>query len=262
MGGGEDAGAGVSAWPRRSCRGPLAFAALLSGLCASLSTTLSAAPIAPRTKPLEAAVAANFRATFAVVAEAAAADGHAVNGTFGASGLLYAQIVNGRPFDVFLSADAERPAALLAAGLAFAPVVYATGRLVLLVNDGAPGPGWLAEDKRVALADPALAPYGRAAAQTLAGLGAEVQRIVATNVAQAFQFADSGAIDGAFVALAQVRAEGRPAARYWIVPERRHEAIEQVAVGIRGGDEARARAFLEFLAAPETQALLRARGYR
>lgn len=259
MGGGEDAGAGMTAWPRRSLRGTFALSALVA---AGFSPLASAAPNAVGADPLEVAVAANFRAAFVAVAAAAAAEGHAVAGAFGASGLLYAQIVNGRPFDVFLSADAARPAALLAAGRAFSPVVYATGRLALLVNDGVPGPGWLAENKRVALADPALAPYGRAAAQTLAGLDAQVQRIVATNVAQAFQFADSGAIDGAFVALAQVLAQERPAARYWTVPESRHEAIEQVAVGIRGGDEVRAQAFLEFLAAPETRALIRARGYR
>lgn len=245
----------MSAGPRRAVGRLLALSALAC-------TGLAAGADAKVADPLKVAVAANFRATFAVVAEAAAADGHAVAGTFGASGLLYAQIVNGRPFDVFLSADAARPQALVAAGLAFAPVVYATGRLALLVNDGAPGPGWLAADKRVALADPALAPYGRAAAQTLASLDAKVQRIVAVNVAQAFQFSDSGAIDGAFVALAQVLAEGRSASHYWTVPDRRHDPIEQVAVGIRGGDEARARKFLEFLAAPETRALLETRGYR
>ena len=242
--------------------GPRTAIRRLLALSAMACTGLAAAADAKGADPLEVAVAANFRAAFAVVAEAAAADGHAVAGTFGASGLLYAQIVNGRPFDLFLSADAARPQALVAAGLAFAPVVYATGRLALLVNDGVPGPGWLAADKRVALADPALAPYGRAAAQTLASLDAKVQRIVATNVAQAFQFADSGAIDGAFVALAQVLAEGRPASRYWTVPDRRHAAIEQVAVGIRGGDEARTRAFLAFLGTPETRALLAALGYR
>ena len=242
--------------------GPRRFVRNLLALSAVASAGLATGTDARGADPLKVAVAANFRATFAVVAEAAAADGQGVAGTFGASGLLYAQIVNGRPFDVFLSADAARPQALLAEGLAFAPVVYATGRLALLVNDGAPGPEWLAEDKRVALADPALAPYGRAAAQTLASLDAEVRRIVATNVAQAFQFADSGAIDGAFVALAQVLAEGRSASRYWTVPDHRHEAIEQVAVGLRGGDEARTRKFLEFLAAPATRALLEARGYR
>ena len=212
--------------------------------------------------PLQVAVAANFRVTFEAVAEAAAAQGQEVAGTFGASGLLYAQIVSGRQFDVFLSADAARPEALLAADLAFAPMRYASGRLTLLVNDGHAGPSWFTAEKRVALANPLLAPYGRAAEQTLASVGVTVQRITATSVAQALHYADSGGVNGAFVALAQVLAQQVPEQRYWIVPYNRHDAIEQVAVGIRGGDEARARTFLDFLAAPETRALIRAHGYR
>lgn len=212
--------------------------------------------------PLEVAVAANFREAFATVADTAAARGQPVIGTFGASGLLYAQIANGRPFDVFLSADAARPEALLAADLAYGRVRYARGRLALLVNRGEAGPAWLAADKRVALANPTLAPYGRAAAETLAALGATVQRITATNVAQAHQFADSGAVDGALVSLAQVRAREVPPSRFWIVPGSHYAPIDQVAVGIRGGDEKRTRAFLRLLTAPETRALIRAHGYR
>lgn len=250
MGSGEDAGAGVTLAPRRWCR---RFAPLLA--LAALGA--EAAP-----SPLKAAVAANFRAAFAAVAEAAAEHGQPVAGTFGASGLLYAQIANGRPFDVFLSADAARPEALLEADLAYAPVRYARGRLALLVNRGIPGPAWPSAERRVALANPTLAPYGRAAAETLMALAATVQRITATNVAQAYQFADSGAVDGAFVALAQVRARAVPAPRYWIVPSGHHAAIDQVAVGIRGGDEPRTRAFLRLLRTPETRALIRAHGYQ
>lgn len=240
--------------PPRRLRRRLAH--LLAPLLALATLGSEAAP------PLRAAVAANFRDAFAAVAEAAASHGQPVAGTFGASGLLYAQIANGRPFDVFLSADAARPEALLEADLAYAPVRYAQGQLALLVNGGIAGPEWLAADKRVALANRILAPYGRAATETLAALDATVHRITATNVAQAYQFADSGAVDGAFVALAQVQAQGVPAPRYWIVPSAHHAAIDQVAVGIRGGDEPRTRAFLRLLATPETQALIRAHGYR
>ena len=253
MGGGEDAGAGVTLSQRRwRCR-------LAHWLTPWLALTAFGSEAPP---PLQAAVAANFREAFGAVAEAAASHGQPVAGTFGASGLLYAQIANGRPFDVFLSADAARPEALLAADLAYAPVRYARGQLALLVNGGIAGPEWLGADKRVALANRILAPYGRAAAETLAALDATVQRIIATNVAQAYQFADSGAVDGAFVALAQVQAQNVPAPRYWIVPSAHHAPIDQVAVGIRGGDEARTRAFLRLLATPETQALIRAHGYR
>lgn len=209
--------------------------------------------------PLRVAVAANFRATFDAVAEAYH---EPLAATFGASGLLYAQIVQGRPFDLFLSADAARPRALIDAGRARAPTTYAIGRIALLVREGAPNPDWLTAEKRVAIANPNTAPYGRAAAQALAAWSAAPQRITASNVAQAFHFAASAAVDGAFVALAQVKAQEVPKERYWLVPERLHEPIEQVAVAIRGGDEARAEAFLAFLAAEPTQARIRAAGYR
>ena len=208
---------------------------------------------------LRVAVAANFRAAFEAVAGGYP---RPLAPAFGSSGLLYAQIVQGRPFDVFLSADRARPQALIDGGLAFAPMVYAEGRLVLLVNGGAPGPAWATSRKRVALANPDAAPYGRAAVEALADLGAEPQRVVATNVAQAFHFVASGAVAGGFVALAQVVAQDIPAQRYWVVPRVRHAPIEQVAVVVRGGDEAGARAFLAHLAAPDTRAVIRAAGYR
>ena len=82
------------------------------------------------------------------------------------------------------------------------------------------------------------------------------------NVAQAFHFVASGAVDGAFVAFAQVLAENIAAERYWLVPEIHHEPIEQVAVVVRGGDEAGARAFLAFLADENARERIRAAGYR
>ena len=208
---------------------------------------------------LRVAVAANFRATFDAVA---AGFPREIVATFGASGLLYAQIVQGGPFDVFLSADAVRPRALVEAGVAFAPTIYAVGRLALLVNGGAPNADWLAAHRRVAIANPEAAPYGRAAAEVLAAQAAAPRRITALNVAQAFHFAASGAADGAFVALAQAIAEDIPAKRYWLVPENLHAPIEQVAVAIRGGDEAAAEAFLAHLAAASTRTRIRAAGYR
>ena len=208
---------------------------------------------------LQVAVATNFQAAFVQLAERYPGE---IAATYGSSGLLYAQIVQGRAFDAFLSADRMRPQALLDANLAFAPTAYASGRIVLLVNDGEPNASWLTAAKRVAIANPHAAPYGRAADETLARLGANVQRITALNVAQAFHFCASGAVDGAFAALAQVLAEDTPEERYWIVPESLHAPIEQVAVAIRGGDEATAAVFLQYLASDDARALVRAAGYR
>ena len=229
-----------------------------AGLSAHAQGVKPALRKARRNDPLRIAVAANFRAAFDGVSQTCPCE---LAATFGASGLLHAQIVQGRRFDLFLSADRARPQALVDAGLAFAPVAYAVGRLALLVNTGQPGPGWITANRRVAIANPHAAPYGRAAAEVLAAQPTPVQRIIAMNVAQAFHFARSGAVDGAFVAYAQLRAEDIPAERYWLVPARLHQPIEQVAVAIRGGDEESAEAFLACLGAPPAQRRIRAAGY-
>lgn len=238
--------------PRETASGQLAT-------FVGLALITLAVPCHCAAEPLRLAVAANFQAAFAAVAADYADE---LAPTYGSSGLLYAQIVQGRAFDAFLSADAARPQALVTAGRAFAPVTYAVGRLVLHANAGKPGPDWLTADRRVAIANARTAPYGRAAGETLVALAAMPRRITAMNVAQAFHFAVSGAADGAFVALAQVVAKRVPTEHYWLVPEHLHTPIEQVAVVVLGGDEARARTFLRHLASDETQARIRALGYR
>lgn len=210
-------------------------------------------------EPLRVAVAANFQAAFVRIADAYR---QPLQPTFGSSGLLYAQIVQGRLFDAFLSADQERPQQLVAQGRAFGIVTYATGRLALIVNSDTPGRAWLDAPRRVAIANPESAPYGRAAVEVLARLNVQPQRITALNVAQAFHFAASGAVDGAFASLAQVLAQNTPERRYWIAAESLHEPIEQAAVVVRGGNEAAAQAFLAYLASDVGQALIRAAGYR
>ena len=209
--------------------------------------------------PLQIAVAANFQAAFEAVRTSLDAPADA---TYGSTGLLYAQIMQGRPFDAFLSADRERPLKLVAQGRAFAPQVYARGSLVLLVDEGSPGPHWLTAEKRVAVANPQTAPYGRAAHQALEALSARPRLINALNVAQAFHFAASGAADGAFVALAQVTAQGTPKGRYWRLPDRLHAPIEQVAVVMHGEREDEAQGWLDELLGRDAQALIRTAGYQ
>lgn len=210
-------------------------------------------------EPLRIAVASNFQSALVAVEHGFSGE---VQASYGSSGLLYAQIVQGRPFDLFLSADAARPQALVDGGRAKSPVTYATGRLVLFVNRGTPGPRWLSGDKRVALANPETAPYGRAALQTLTRLDAKPKQVIALNVAQAFHFAASGAADGAFAALAQVIAQNVPAERYWIVPEDLHAPIEQVAVVLDGPNQAGAQAFLDYLGSADVRMIIRQAGYR
>ena len=235
------------------------LAVALAALCGSGLDAPAAASRDGGARPLRVAVAANFRAAFEAVAEAYP---RRLAPAYGSSGLLHAQITQGRPFDVFLSADRARPQALVDGGLAFAPMVYAEGRLALLVNRGTPGPDWLASERRVAIANPDAAPYGRAAVEALADLGRNPARVVAANVAQAFHFVASGGVDGGFVALAQLVARNVAGERYWLVPQARHAPIEQVGVVVRGGDEVGARAFLAYLAEQGGRATIRAAGYR
>ena len=230
--------------------GLVRFAAAVA-IAASLVTTTA--------EPLRIAVASNFRSAFDVVAADFPGE---LAPAYGSSGLLYAQIVQGRPFDLFLSADLARPRALLDAERALSPVVYASGRLALLVASGEPGPAWFSGERRVALANPETAPYGRAALEALARVEAQPQRVQAMNVAQAFHFAASGAADGAFVAFAHVLAQGVQIERYWLVPESWHMPIEQGAVVLRGDNEAGAEAFLRHLLSAKVQARIRAAGYR
>jgi molybdate transport system substrate-binding protein len=188
------------------------------------------------------------------------------------SGKLYAQIDSGAPFDVFLSADAERPARLESEGLATAGsrFTYALGRLVLWSADLErvdPGGKVLeGEDWRhLAIANPELAPYGAAAAETLRGLGLwerVASRLVrGEDVGQAFQFVVSGNAELGFVALSQL-ADGQHGGSRWLVPESLHAPIEQQAVLLaRAAENATARAFLAFLRSAQAHARISQAGY-
>ena len=210
-------------------------------------------------EPLQVAVASNFQSALASLKVDFPGE---VVATYGSSGLLYAQLVQGRRFDVFLSADAARPTALVNQDRAHSPITYANGRLVLVVNHGKPGMDWLAADKRVALANPETAPYGRAAAETMRRLAAASKRVNALNVAQAFHFAASGAVDGAFAALAQVVAQDISPDRYWLVPEHLYAPIEQVGVVVADGNERAAKEFLDYLGSKRAREVIRKAGYR
>jgi molybdate transport system substrate-binding protein len=194
-----------------------------------------------------------------------------------ASGQLQAQIAAGAPFDVFLSADAERPQQLEVAGkvLAGSRFTYAIGRLALWSKTTAgvqQGEHWLRSQsyRHLALADPETAPYGVAARQLLQRLQlwdllTRQQRLVTgASVAQAQQFADSGSAEAALVAYAQV-LEGGAAGRgfHWLPPRDWYQPIRQdAAIVAASSRQAEARRFLDWLRSdPEAAAILRAAGY-
>jgi molybdate transport system substrate-binding protein len=195
--------------------------------------------------------------------------------TLGASGALFAQIQGGAPFDLFLSADREYPGKLVAAGLAAgAERVYAHGRLVAWLPPGSTldlrgrGLAALADPAvgRIALANPAVAPFGRATESALraAGLWEQLRGklVLGTSVAQAAQFATTGAADVAFLPLSLTLGGELAAGTAVPVPDRLHPPIEQSAVALAAARQpALAQAFLDLLTGQRGRAILSRAGY-
>lgn len=235
-------------------------------------------PGARGSSEVRVAVAANFaEAHERLAGRLSAESGLAVRTSSGSSGQLFAQIVNGAPFDVFLSADTTRPARLEREGYAVpgSRFTYASGRLVLygagvggrrpdaaLLREAAGRPGGIV--RRMAIANPHLAPYGEAARQALGALGVwralEDRIVLAENVGQAFQFVESGAAELGWVAGSYVAA--RPPETFWVVPAGLHDPIRQDAVLLAGARDPEAgRAYLDFLRGDEARRLIEEMGY-
>ena len=229
-----------------------------------------------RADEVQVAVAANFTAPMkAIVAEFEKATGHKAQLSFGATGKFYAQIRNGAPFQVFLSADDETPAKLEQEGLAEpgSRFTYAVGTLVLWSSrpDFVDAKGEVLSRgafAHLAVANPKLAPYGAAALETLDKLNLastlQAKFVQGENIAQTHQFVMSGNAELGFVALSQVMKDGRIASgSAWIVPAEMHRPIRQDAVILAPGrDNAAANALLRFLRGRPALAIIRAYGYR
>jgi molybdate transport system substrate-binding protein len=200
-----------------------------------------------------------------------------VQPTFGASGTLHAQISNGAPFDLYLAADIAYPRSLAEKGLAEPDAVfrYGTGRLVVWVPDASAvdlddrGADALIEPtiRRIAIANPRHAPYGRAAEAALEHLGLReklAEKIIfAANVAEAAQFVQSGAADAAIIALALAESPAmKPHGRFWLIPADAHPPLVHggVVLAAARNPEA-AQLFADFLMAAEGRAILRSHGF-
>ena len=217
------------------------------------------------------AVAANFTAPMKEIAAAfRKSSGHHINLSFGSSGKLLAQIQNGAPFDIFLSADTAKPAALLKAGQAVAgsDFTYAVGTLVLWSGGSDDARAILDSGhyRKLAIANPRLAPYGAAALQTLEKLGlagsAKPKLVSGENIAQTYQFVASGNADIGFVALSQIIKNGRAPAGAWVVPAKLHTPIRQDAVLLsRASTNEAAKALIKFLRSDAATAIIRHYGY-
>ena len=195
--------------------------------------------------------------------------------SYGSTGKLYAQIVNGAPFDVFLAADTERPGLLEGSGHSVAGTrfTYATGSLVLWSADARLSGQDCREVllrgdfRHLALANPKTAPYGKAARDVLTHLqlwDSAYRRIVfGENIAQALQFTATGNATLGFIARSQILLPALPAAICsWHVPESMHTPIEQQLVLLsRAADNTGAKKFIEFMRSPAAHEIIIEQGY-
>jgi molybdate transport system substrate-binding protein len=203
--------------------------------------------------------------------------GPTVKLSFGSSGNLTNQIRNGAPFDVFFSADEAYPQQLITEGLAAKDTLYryAVGRLVLWVPSDSPlnlsklGMQALLDPsvKKISIANPATAPYGRAAEAALRHFGIYDQvssrLVLGENVSQAAQFVESGNAPAGLIALSHALAPAlKDKGRYWTVPLDAYPTLNQAAVVLsRSKQQDAARKFLEFVRSPEASSLLTGYGF-
>jgi molybdate transport system substrate-binding protein len=196
--------------------------------------------------------------------------------TLGSSGNFFAQIQNGAPFDLYFSADIRYPERLIETGHALVDTLYryAVGRIVVWMPTRGPldptkGLEVLLDPavRKIAIANPKHAPYGRAAVSALeqAHLYDRIKDklVLGENISQTAQFVQSGAADVGIIALSLALAPAmKENGRYWEVPSDRHPPIEQGAVMLKGAAAPRtARAFLDFLRSPAGQDVMRRFGF-
>ncbi len=234
--------------------------------------------VAPREVRVAAAADLKFAFDEATAAFQARNPGIAVKPTYGSSGNFFTQLSNGAPFDLFLSADIDYPRKLVEQGMAVkeSEFVYAVGHLVVWVPNGSPldvdklGLRAVADPgaRKVAIANPRHAPYGRAAEAALKHAGVydrvKGRLVLGENIAQTAQFVESGAADVGLIALSLALAPPmREKGRYWEVPADAFPPLEQGGVVLAGArDAAAARALREFLTGAEGRAVLRKYGFR
>jgi len=202
--------------------------------------------------------------------------GRKVKINFGSSGQFLSQIENGAPFDVFFSADVQYPQRLETEGLTEPGSIYkyAIGKLVLYVPNNSPlnlSQGLRAlqspEVKRIAIANPQHAPYGRAAVESLKkeGLYDSLQSkfVMGENISQTAQFVQSGNADAGILALSLVLSPQMKNAGHFVeIPDSDHEPMEQAAVILKSSkDKVTAALFLEFIRKPEIISLLAQYGF-
>ena len=207
------------------------------------------------------AVASNFALPIKSICETYTGD---VQFIFASSGKIYAQILHGAPYDMFFSADTFKPEKLYENNLTQSnkPFIYAVGQIALLSFDKNEFPITLNSLKKasaVALANPRLAPYGRAAKQVLDSKHFQQKRklIFAENITQTFNFVSSNNISFGFVAISQI--QNLSPEQYWIIPNEYYEPVKQAAVVIKSSPKV--EKFLRHFNSKKSKDLIRSFGY-
>jgi len=223
------------------------------------------------------AAASNLNFAFReVAAEYEKASGNQVRLTFGSSGNFYSQIQNGAPFDLFFSADLEYPQKLEGAGLTVPGSFYqyAIGRIVLWTGhdshiDVTKGMEALREPtiKKVAIANPKHAPYGRAAVAAMEYYKVYDQvkdkLVLGENISQAAQFIESGACDIGIIALSLVVTPAMESkGTYWEIPVGAHPPLEQAVVILKSSKQQEsAKQFIAFVKGEQGQEIMKRNGF-
>ena len=237
--------------------------------------SLSAAGSAQAEEAL-VAVAANFAGAVEAIGKDFTKDtGHTIQVTTGATGKLYAQISEGAPFTILLSADAKTPAKLEGEGAAVPGTrfTYAVGRLSLWsadearIGDDPKAALTSAETLHVAIANPDLAPYGVAAREALTAMGLwetiQPKIVMGENIGQTFSMVESGAAQMGFIATSAIEVPGStPEGSRYDVPQSMFRPIKQDAILLKAGEGNEAAiAFLDYLKGDKAKTIISSFGY-
>ncbi|XPV75151.1 MAG: molybdate ABC transporter substrate-binding protein [Desulfovibrio sp.] len=222
-------------------------------------------------RALSIACAANFTKPMSELAHIySEQNGISVRTTFGSTGMLYGQIINGAPYDLFFSADEKRPHLLEEKGLAEGVQPYATGRLALWTKAKYPASitHWeeairYKPDAKIGIANAKTAPYGAASRKLLDSkkLWNELQQRFAfgKSIGVTFQYAYSGSVDVAFIALSQALSDKGKEGKYWAIPN--GPLIKQAACALKTQNREAANSFLHWLKTPEAAKVIEKYGY-
>jgi len=222
---------------------------------------------------LRIAVAANFiRPMDEIAALFEGQSGIRVKCSYSSTGQLYAQIVNGAPFDLFLAADQKRPQILFNQGLAGEPFVYARGQVVLWTARGdlAAIDAWRTvverdDVRKIAIPNPETAPYGEAAAAIVRATGLwpvlRKRFVYGQNVAQAFQYGQLGVVDAAFTSFSYGMSPDGAKGKCWPLAEA-ESVVQQGCLLNKAQNPAVARQFVDFLLSDQAKNISAAYGYR